>query len=81
MQPLIQKDSTPGGEESLVSIIRKYHRGSLPLEAIINNRDHRVQVIYTRINRTNTNQPVFTDLSINEDPSLYFYPASTVKMP
>ncbi len=49
---------------------------------IINNRDSlRVQVIYTQINRDRNNNPSFTDYSFNLNKNLYFYPASTVKMP
>ena len=42
---------------------------------------YRCQVIYTRINRDKTNQPNFKNYYYNYDPSLYFNPASMVKMP
>lgn len=40
-----------------------------------------IQVIYTRIDRNNRNEPRFTDFTFNLDSPGYFYPASTVKMP
>jgi hypothetical protein len=52
------------------------------LQAFIQNKDSlNIQIIYTRIDRDNKNQPRFTDYSFNADPNKYFYPASTVKMP
>ncbi|MHA4807627.1 serine hydrolase [Flavitalea flava] len=49
---------------------------------ILNNKDSfRVQIIYTRIDRDATNTPFFRDYYYNTDPNLYFYPASTVKLP
>lgn len=49
---------------------------------ILKNRDSlRVQIIYTRIDRDQKNRPHFTDYYFNVKNDLYFYPASTVKMP
>jgi hypothetical protein len=48
---------------------------------VLNNRTWRIQVIYTEINRKPNNQPLFINHYFNVNPSLYFYPASTVKMP
>lgn len=42
---------------------------------------YRVQIVYSRIRRNKKGKPYFTDYHYNVDPSLYFYPASTVKMP
>lgn len=42
---------------------------------------HRVQVIYTRIDRDASNRPTFRSYTYRVDPSEYFYPASTVKLP
>ena len=41
----------------------------------------RIQIIYTQINRTAGNRPHFKNYYFNLNPNLYFYPASTVKMP
>ncbi len=38
-------------------------------------------IIYTKIDRTASGQPRFTNYFFNIDPREYFYPASTVKMP
>src|SRR4028118_1607296 len=43
--------------------------------------EYRLQIIYTQINRTRNNKPVCTNYYYNYDPTLYFNPASTVKMP
>ncbi|WP_205755879.1 serine hydrolase [Lacibacter luteus] len=50
--------------------------------AILDNRDSmRVQIVYTRIDRDKQNRPHFTDYFFNYKHAVYFYPASTVKMP
>lgn len=57
------------------------------IEADANLRDiaqdpaHKVQVIYTQINRDAQNQPSFTTCTYGLDTTHYFYPASTVKFP
>ncbi len=49
---------------------------------VLKNRDSmRVQIVYTRIDRDKRNRPHFTDYYFNVKNDLYFYPASTVKMP
>ena len=40
-----------------------------------------VQVIYTQIERDENNIPQFKDFAFNLDDGVYFYPASTVKLP
>ena len=42
---------------------------------------HRLQIIYTRINRDKANKPTFTNYSYRVDSTEYFNPASTVKLP
>ena len=42
---------------------------------------YRVQIIYTQIDRDKKNKPHFTSHYFNVSDSLYFYPASTVKLP
>lgn len=41
----------------------------------------RVQVMYTQIDRDADNMPHFRTFVYNVDPNMYFYPASTVKLP
>ena len=41
----------------------------------------KIQVIYTKIDRRKDNQPLFTHYYFNLDTGLYFYPASTIKLP
>lgn len=40
-----------------------------------------IQIIYTKIDRNEKNEPHFTDYTYNVQSKKYFYPASTVKMP
>jgi len=42
---------------------------------------HRLQVIYTRIDRDKANKPTFTNYYYRVDSTEYFNPASTVKLP
>ncbi|RFS20766.1 hypothetical protein DVR12_18735 [Chitinophaga silvatica] len=42
---------------------------------------YRLQIIYTRIDRNESQEPQFTDYHYGVDPDTYFYPASTVKLP
>jgi len=51
------------------------------LRQVVSNPAHQVQIIYTRIDRDRQNVPGFTSYTFGLDSSLYFYPASTVKMP
>lgn len=46
-----------------------------------NPEKHRLQIIYTQIDRDSENRPSFQTFGYNVDPSTYFYPASTVKLP
>jgi hypothetical protein len=49
---------------------------------ILKNRDSmKVQVIYTQIDRDVNNLPIFKNHYFHLDPEMYFYPASTVKLP
>lgn len=50
--------------------------------AVIDNaRIHRLQIIYTQIDRDENNRPSFRDFYFNVDSMVYFNPASTVKLP
>lgn len=51
-------------------------------DSLLRNKDKwRIQIIYTQINRDGRNRPKLLHYYFNVDPSQYFYPASTVKMP
>jgi hypothetical protein len=52
------------------------------LEQVANNRNYyRCQIVYTEINRDAKGIPQFKNHRFNVDPTLYFNPASMVKMP
>ncbi len=44
-------------------------------------KKHKVQIIYTQINRDANNVPTFKNYTFALDSNNYFYPASTVKLP
>ena len=50
-------------------------------ENVLNNPEHRVQIIYTQIDRDEKDTVKFTDHYFNVKEEEYFYPASTVKLP
>ncbi len=55
---------------------------SSALQRVIRNPDSfRVQIIYTRIDRDAHNIPRFQNYFFHVSPDLYYYPASTVKLP
>lgn len=70
---------SPPADNFLESLMAKYPQY---FSTILQNRDtYKVQIIYTQIDRKANNSPTFTNYTFNVDPSKYFYPASTVKMP
>lgn len=55
---------------------------SARMDSILSRRGElNIQVIYTQIDRRKNGRPVFTDYFFHIDPSVYTYPASTVKLP
>ena len=42
---------------------------------------HQVQLLYVAVNSENPQQPKFKEYRFQQEDSLYFYPASTVKLP
>lgn len=52
------------------------------LGSVVRDPDrYELQILYTRIDRDENNVPHFETFDYRVDPSQYFYPASTVKMP
>lgn len=52
------------------------------LQKVLKNPDvYQVQILYTQIDRNESNQPSFQDYNFNLNDQVYFYPASTVKLP
>ncbi len=54
---------------------------SLFQQVLLQKNKYRVQIIYTRIDRDSRNKPSFKNFYFNAGDSLYYYPASTVKLP
>ena len=51
-------------------------------QKVLRDKDSfRLKIIYTKINRDKNNIPSFTNYSFGTDSDVYFYPASTVKLP
>ncbi|MBN3581606.1 serine hydrolase [Algoriphagus aestuarii] len=52
------------------------------LEKVLSDPDrYQVQILYSQIDRNEHGNPIFTDFSFNLNDSVYYYPASTVKLP
>lgn len=50
-------------------------------KVLADSTKYQVQILYTRIDRNEHGNPLFTDFSFNLGDEHYFYPASTVKLP
>lgn len=72
-------DRSPGWQGSLQAFLESQPErfGAVMQDPV----KHRVQVIYTQIDRDAQNRPTFRTHSYRADPGEYFYPASTVKLP
>jgi hypothetical protein len=52
------------------------------LSEILKNKDeYEIQIAYTEITRDKYDEPVFRDFELQVDEEIYFYPASTIKLP
>lgn len=73
---------TPKPVVSTQNLLERLMTGKPEFTDALQNRDSlRIQIIYTQIDRDKKNRPHFTDYYFNTKKELYFYPASTVKMP
>lgn len=63
--------------------ITKISESNSPIIKLVvdNIKDYELQIIYTVIDRDENNYPKFTDYNFGVDKTVYFYPASTVKLP
>ena len=50
-------------------------------KVIDNLKKHEVQVLFTEVNRDKTSKVTFNDYTFQVEDSIYFYPASSVKLP
>ena len=68
-----------GGSPDVLETILPSHRDDLG-GVLADERRHRLQILYTQIDRDSNNRPHFRSFGhgLTED---YFYPASTVKLP
>lgn len=63
-------------------LVRLLENGDSLFRSVLAKPDeYKVQIIYTQINRDAHNFPSFKTYAYNLNDSLYFYPASTVKLP
>jgi len=70
----------PGGFSGTLGDLMKSQPGRFG--AVLENAaTHRVQAIYTQIDRDEANRPSFRSLTYRLNAGEYFYPASTVKLP
>jgi beta-lactamase class A len=67
--------------DTLLQNILEKNNDSLFQQVLTHPNTYRLQIIYTQINRDKNNKPHFTNYYFNVDTNLYYYPASTVKLP
>ncbi len=68
----------PAQKNLLVRLLRQHPE---KFAEVLADPQYQVQIIYTQIDRDAVNRPRFSTCSYGVDANLYFYPASTVKMP
>ncbi len=68
---------TPPDADPLQKIIKNHDS----LQEIATNPKHKVQILYTQIDRDSNNVPSFKTFTHQLNSTHYFYPASTVKLP
>jgi len=73
-------NAQPKTDTLLKNILLK-KQNDLVTEVLQNANTYRLQIIYTQIERSKSNKPVFRNYYYNYDPYLYYNPASTVKLP
>ncbi len=78
--PVIDTLKIPQEGKAFLEQLLLQNQGSFG-SVIQNPGNYKVQVVYTRIDRDQQNKPHFQDFFFNHQPSAYFYPASTIKMP
>jgi hypothetical protein len=82
MTPSLEMKKDPGklvSDSFLKNLVRQ---ASPHLDSLLHSNDqYHVKIIYTRVDRSASGKPRFTNYYFNADPKQYFYPASTVKMP
>lgn len=78
--PVLMVRTQPKTDDLLLSIL-KTNPDPVFQQVLQNGDTHRLQIIYTQINRDRHNKPTFTYYYFHYDPALYFNPASMVKMP
>ena len=82
MTPSLEMKKDPGklvSDSFLKNLVRQ---ASPHLDSLLQlNDQYHVKIIYTQVDRSASGKPRFTNYYYNADPTQYFYPASTVKMP
>lgn len=73
--------SLAAAQENALQELLAHTADSLLQEVLRRPEQFQLQVIYTQVSRDAENRPHFTSSYYNVDSNLYFYPASTVKLP
>ena len=68
-------------DQNVLTQLLNNSKDSLIQKIYSNKEIHEIQIIYTQIIRDTEGNPSFKEFSYQENPKLYFYPASTVKLP
>jgi hypothetical protein len=82
MTPSLEMKKDPGKLVSDSFLKNLVSQASPHLDSLLHSNDqYHVKIIYTKVDRSASGKPRFTNYYYNADPNQYFYPASTVKMP
>lgn len=71
--------SAQAGTDTLLLELMQQRAGDFE-KVLSDPKAHRVQILYTQIDRKEDNAPVFRSYSYRLDPNEYFYPASSIKL-
>ena len=68
-------------QDNLLNTILENHADSLVKSILIESDKYKVQIVYTRIDRNDNQEPSLNTWLLHEENDEYFYPASSVKFP
>ncbi len=74
-------DDTTAQEDKLILDILRSRESPVIDTVLADPEKYALQILYTRIDRDENNEPSFSQYAYGVNPNNYFYPASTVKFP
>jgi LysM repeat protein len=74
-----RNNSSSSSNENIIEIVLNSN-DNLFKNIVLNKNIYEIQILFTKIDRDNNNNPVFTTYNYNLNENNYFYPASSVKL-